>query len=84
MPDTSELIYTVNEAEILEDWTTDLSLKKQILLELQVPYIYPLNPGQPIRHLTLSHLLYIYMTVYIIAKGVIAKTKIRVIKTSPL
>ena len=28
VPNTSKLIYTVNKAEILEDWTTALSLRK--------------------------------------------------------
>jgi hypothetical protein len=54
------------------------------LLKLQVPYIYPLNLGQLIRHLTLSYLLYIYITAYITAKGIISKTETRAIKTSPL
>ena len=31
---TSKLIYIVNKTEILKDWTTTLSLKKQTLLEL--------------------------------------------------
>ena len=43
-----------------------------------------LNLKQPIRHLTLSHLLYTHVTACIIAKGVIFKTKTRVIETSPL
>jgi hypothetical protein len=34
VPNTGELIYTVNKAEILEDWTTALFPKKQTLLEL--------------------------------------------------
>src|SRR6266571_2985011 len=83
VPDTSEPIYTVNKAKILEDWTIAPPLRKQTLLEPQVPYIHPLNPGQPTRHLTLSHLPYAYVTVYVTAKGVIAKTETRAIKTSP-
>ena len=43
-----------------------------------------LNLGQLIRHLTLSYLLYAYVTACIIAKGITSKTKTRVIKTSPL
>ena len=83
VPDIGKLIYTVNKAEILEDWTTALPLRIQTPPELQVPYIHPLNPGQPIRHLTLNHLLYIHATAYITAKGIIFKTKTRAIKTSP-
>jgi hypothetical protein len=42
-----------------------------------------LNLGQLIRYLTLSHLLYVYATIYITAKGIIFKTKTKVIETSP-
>ena len=84
VPDTSELIYTVNKAEILKDWTTALPLKIQTPSEPQIPYIHPLNLGQLIKHLTLSDLLYTHATVCIIAKGIISKTKTRAIKTSPL
>jgi hypothetical protein len=83
VPNTSNLIYVINEVEILEDWTTTLSLKKKTPPELQVPRIYPLNLGQLIRHPTLSYLLYVYVTAHIIAKDVIAKTETRAIKTSP-
>src|SRR6266568_9423676 len=81
--DTSEPIYTVNKAKILEDWTTALPLRKQTLPEPQVPYIHLLNPGQLTRHPTLSHLPYIYATACVTAKGVTAKTETRAIKTSP-
>ena len=84
IPDTSKPVYTINKAEILEDWTTAPPLRKQTPPEPQVPYIHLLNPGQPTRHLTLSHLLYIYATIYVTAKGVIAKTETKAIETSLL
>jgi hypothetical protein len=84
VPNTSKPIYTVNKAEILKDWTTTLPPRIKTLLEPQVPYIHPLNPGQPIRYLTLSHLLYTHATACIIAKGIISKTETRVIETFPL
>ena len=61
-------------------------LSKRTVLDIKQEqiYIYLLNLGQLIKHLTLSHLLYTYITVCIIAKGTIFKTKTRVIKTSLL
>ena len=97
IPDTGEPIHAANKAEILEHWTTAPPLRNtappprntalppriQTPPELQVPRTHPLNPGQPIRHPTLSHLPYAHATARITAKGITSKTETRAIETSP-